>query len=159
MRFKEYLEELNNIESGQAIVAHEPSTEGSSSIDNPKVRMDVNYHLVNELNDNILSAEQGIQKIRKVLHRYGFDMPALYDADPEGDEVVIEVDQFNNTSLFGDENWHNLDLNPNVGTMTKQYNVYILYYLTDEGGYDFYAEIGDDSRMEELLSEEEPDEE
>jgi hypothetical protein len=139
MRFREYLAELHNIEVGQAIEAHEPSTEGSSGVDNPKVRMDVNYHLANELNDNILSAEQGIQKIRKVLHRYGFDMPALYNADPEGDELIFELDQFGG------------------GVET---NLYILYYLTDEGHYEFYAEIGDDTRMDELISDgEEPEEE
>jgi hypothetical protein len=135
MNFKAYLNELANIETGQAIEAHEPTGEASSAIDNPKIRMQINFRLMNELDDLFLSPEAGIQKIRKVLAYYGLDMPALYDADFEGDELVIEIEQFSNSNL--------------------QTNIYILYYLTDEGRYDFYAEVGDDERMEELLSDEE----
>jgi hypothetical protein len=101
--------------------------------------MEMNYRLMNELYQPFLSPEGGIQAIRKVLHRYGFDLPALYDADPEGDEFVIDIDQ------YGQEN---------LST-----NLYVLYYLTDEGHYEFYAEVGNDARMEELLSDEEEDEE
>ena len=134
------MEELTSIESGQAIEAHEPTGEGSSAIDNPKIRMEINYRLTNELYSSFLSPEGGIQAIRKVLHRFGFDMPALYDANPEGDEVAFDIEQ------FGQEN---------LAT-----NIYILYYLTDEGHYEFFAEVGDDARMDELLSDgEEEDEE
>jgi hypothetical protein len=139
MRFKQYLTELTNIENGQAIQAHEPTGEGSIAITNPKIRMEINYRLVNELYEPFLSPEAGIQKIRKVLHRFGFDMPALYDAEPEGDEIIFELDQF--------------------GLEGLESNLYILYYLTDEGHYEFYAEVGDENRMEELTSDEEIDEE
>ena len=139
MRFQQYLTELTNIENGQAIQAHEPTGEGSIAITNPKIRMEINYRLVNELYTPFLSPEGGIQAIRKVLHRFGFDMPALYDADPEGDEIVFELDQF--------------------GLGQYETNIYILYYLTDEGHYEFYAEVGDDERMDELMSDEETDEE
>jgi len=140
MRFKQFMEELTSIESGQAIEAHEPTGEGSSAIDNPKIRMEINYRLTNELYSSFLSPEGGIQAIRKVLHRFSFDMPALYDANPEGDEIVFDIEQ------FGQEN---------LAT-----NIYILYYLTDEGHYEFFAEVGDDARMDELLSDgEEEDEE
>ena len=135
MRFKQYISELTNIEVGQAITAHEPTGVASSAIDNPKVRMQINFRLMNELDDLFLSPEAGIQKIRKVLAYYGLDMPALYEADFEGDELVIEIEQFSDASL--------------------QTNIYILYYLTDEGRYDFYAEVGNEERMEELLSDEE----
>jgi hypothetical protein len=33
--------------------------------------------------------------------------------------------------------------------------LYVIYYLTDEGYYDFYAEVGDEERMEELTSDDE----
>ena len=101
--------------------------------------MEANYRLTNELYTPFLSPEGGIQAIRKVLHRFGFDMPALYDADPEGDEIIFELDQY--------------------GIGEYETNIYILYYLTDEGHYEFYAEIGDDERMDELMSDEELDEE
>ena len=141
MRFREYLQELDlsAVEDSQAEDAHEPSGEASSQITNPRIRMEINYRLTNELYQPFLSPEGGIQAIRKVLHRYGFDMPALYDADPEGDEIVFEVDQ------FGQEN---------LST-----NLYILYYLTDEGHYEFFAEVGDNARMDELMAEGEEDNE
>ena len=141
MRFREYLQELDlsAVEDSQAEEAHEPTGEASSQITNPRIRMEINYRLTNELYEPYLSPEGGIQAIRKVLHRYGFDMPALYDADPEGDEIVFEVDQ------FGQEN---------LST-----NLYILYYLTDEGHYEFFAEVGDNARMDELMAEGEEDNE
>jgi hypothetical protein len=117
---------------GQAIDAHEPSGEDSISALNPNLITEINFRLRNELNDILLNADQGIQKIRKTLHRYGFDLPAVYEADREGDEIVIELNQF--------------------GFDDIESNIYILYYMTDKGVYDFYAEIGDDDRMDELLS-------
>jgi hypothetical protein len=141
MRFKEYLQELDlsGVEDGQAEKAHEPTGEASSQITNPKLRMEINYRLTNELYGPFLSPEGGIQSIRKVLHRYGFDMPALYDADPEGDEIAFEIEQFGQDNLAT--------------------NIYILYYLTDEGHYEFFAEVGDDARMDELMTEGEEDNE
>ena len=141
MRFKEYLQELDlsGIDDGQAEKAHEPTGEGSSQITNPKIRMEINFRLTNELYGPFLSPEGGIQSSRKVLHRYGFDMPALYDADPEGDEIAFEIEQFGQDNLAT--------------------NIYILYYLTDEGHYEFFAEVGDDARMDELMAEGEEDNE
>jgi len=132
MRFKQFVENLTSIETGQAIEAHEPNGEESVSILNSNLRAEINYRLTNELNDIILSADQGIQKIRKVLHRYSFDLPSLYEPDREGDELVIELTQF--------------------GLSELETNIYILYYLGDAGNYEFYAEIGDDDRMEELIA-------
>lgn len=161
MRFKQYLAELANIENGQAIDAHEPTGEASSALTNPRVRMEVNYRLVNELYQPFLSPEAGIQAIRKVLHRYSLDLPALYDADPEGDEIVFEVDQFGDPlgdNVFSVTNWQGYNTTPDDddedGVKDTQYSVYILYYLTDEGHYEFYAEVGNDSRMKELTSDE-----
>lgn len=132
MRFKQFVENLTSIETGQAIEAHEPNGEESVSILNPNLRAEINYRLTNELNDMILSADQGIQKIRKTMHRYGFDLPSLYEPDREGDELVIEISQY--------------------GLNELESNVYILYYLGDKGNYEFYAEVGDDDRMEELIA-------
>ena len=141
MRFKEYLQELDlsGVEDAQAEKAHEPTGEGSSQITNPRIRMEINYRLTNELYGPFLSPEGGVQSIRKVLHRYGFDMPALYDADPEGDEIAFEIEQFGQDNLAT--------------------NIYILYYLTDEAHYEFFAEVGDDARMDELMTEGEEDNE
>jgi hypothetical protein len=123
---------MTDIVTGQAIDAHEPSGEDSISVLNPNVVTEINFRLRNELHDILLTADQGIQKIRKTLHRYGFDLPAVYEPDREGDELVVELNQFGFDEL--------------------ECNVYILYYMTDKGVYDFYAEVGDDERMDELLS-------
>jgi hypothetical protein len=133
MNFKQYLDELHNIEVGQAIDAHEPTDRASSSVENPLIVSEINASFGRELNDCILSPEAGIQKLRKVLYRYGFDMPALYEADPEGDEVVFPLNQFG------------------IESDTDSY-LYVLYYLTDDGYYDFYAEVAGYDRIEKLLS-------
>ena len=71
MNFKQYLQELYNIEVGQAIDAHEPTDKASMSVVNPNIVSEMNVHFMREFNEVILSPEIGLQKIRKVLHRYG----------------------------------------------------------------------------------------
>jgi hypothetical protein len=132
MRFNQYLAELNT-EMGQTIKATD-----SVDISDAQVRDKINERLNHELTDLILSPESGVQKIRKVLMSFGLDMPALYDAEPEGDELVLDVESF-----VGDE----------------QFYLYLIYYLADDGRYDFYAELTDDEGLNEIMSDEEEDEE
>ena len=132
MRFSQYLNELTNAEMhySQPIVSKEvPFDEIGAN----QSQTEINNRLNRDLNDVLLSPESGLQRIRKVLALYGHDMPALYDADSDGDEVI-------------------LDLEDDLG-------VYIIYYLTDDDNYEFYAEVGKESRMEELLSDGEDKEE
>jgi hypothetical protein len=132
MNFKRYLAELNS-EMGQGIKVTD-----SINITNPQVRDKINQNLNHELTDLILSPESGIQKIRRVLMSFGLDMPALYDAEPEGDELILDIE-----SMPGDE----------------QFYLYLIYYLADDGRYDFYAELTDDEGLTEIMSDEEEDEE
>ena len=118
----------------QTIVAQGPDV--PISITDEKVREGINRHLDNELDDMILSPESGIQKVRKVLARFGVDMPALYGTDPEGDEIVIDLEE-----------------------VDGKYYLYLIYALTDDSRYEFYAEIVDDDGLEEIESDEEEDEE
>jgi hypothetical protein len=150
MNFKQYLAEFHNIEAGQAFEKHETPTDGSISISNPRVRAEINYRLDGELDDIFLSPESGIQRVRKVLHRFSLDMPALYDADAEGDEIVIRLDQFGRVIDF-------TNLIPNK--VEEIFYLYLIYYLTDDGRYDFYAELTDDEGLNEIMSDEEEDEE
>jgi len=150
MNFKQYLAEFHNIEAGQAFEKHETPTDGSISISNPRVRAEVNYRLDGELDDIFLSPESGIQRIRKVLHRFSLDMPALYDADAEGDEIVIRLDQFGHVIDF-------TYLIPNK--VEEIFYLYLIYYLTDDGRYEFYAELTDEEGLNEIMSDEEEDEE
>ena len=118
----------------QTIIAQGPNV--PISITDEKVREGINRHLDNELDDMILSPESGIQKVRKVLARFGVDMPALYGTDPEGDEIVIDLEE-----------------------VDGKYYLYLIYALTDDSRYEFYAEIVDDDGLEEIESDEEEDEE
>ncbi len=132
MNFKQYLAELNT-EMGQTIKVTD-----STSITDPQVREKINQNLNHELTDLILSPESGVQKIRKVLMSFGLDMPALYDAETEGDELILDIE-----SLNGD----------------GEFYLYLIYYLADDGRYDFYAELTDDEGLTEIMSDEEEDEE
>jgi len=138
--FRKYLTELDNISFGQAIIAHEPTEDASISVSNPKVRSAINHRLSTELNHMILAPEEGVQKIRKVLHYFSLDLPALYDADSDGDELIFTVEQFGSTAN------------------SEQFYLYLIYYLKDEGNYDFYAEIIDEQGVQEILDENESDE-
>jgi hypothetical protein len=126
MRFKQYLTEL--VSSQMENNWHSEVLETES----------INQRLDATLSQNFLSPESAIQVIRKVLHFYGLDMPALYGANPEGDEIVLEIGKF--------------------GQLDMSTNIYILYYLTDDGHYEFFAEIGDEARMNELMSDSEDEE-
>ena len=125
MRFKQYIEEMANFD-GQVFVTENHTDDA--------ICMELNTRLADVLSTPFSSPEIGIQNIRKVLHRYGYDMPALYGADPEGEEIVLDVEPL-------DE----------IGSST---NIYIIYYLSDDGGYEFYAEVGDEDKMNQLLSDE-----
>jgi len=156
MSFKTFLKEFYNIETGQAIEAHEPKPDQSSNIMNPQIISKINVQLNTELNEKSLSPQTGIQKIRKVLHTYALDFPVAYEIDSEGDELVFETNQFG--KAYGPT--------PSSTEMTHEEDdslyVYVLYYLTDEGYYEFYAEVcADYDRVEELLDDglEEEDEE
>ncbi len=150
MNFKQYLAEFHNIEAGQAFEKHETPTDGSISISNSRIRAEINYRLDGELDDIFLSPESGIQRVRKVLHRFSLDMPALYDADAEGDEIVIRLDQFGRVIDF-------TNLIPNK--VEEIFYLYLIYYLTDDGRYEFYAELTDEEGLNEIMSDEEEDEE
>jgi len=127
MNFKSFL-----IEDEQVSIASE------TSLADEKVRDEINLQLNHVLTDVIFSPESGIQKIRRVLHLHGLDMPALYDADTDGDELILKIDQFGGTD---------------------QFYLYVVYYLVDDGRYDFYAELTDEEGLNEILSDEEEDEE
>jgi len=91
----------------------------------------VNAELDRELQNVILSPQIGFLKIRKVLRMFNFDIPTSYAIEQEGDEVV-------------------LDLLGNTDSL-----LYVLYYQTDDGNYDFYARVDDEEGIEEIISEDE----
>ena len=117
MKFKEFLTELAMPEV--SLMARDVAVEE-----------EINRQLEMGLKDVILSPQIGLYKIRKVLNRFGYDLPTSYVPDQDGDEVVLDV--FGSDSLL-----------------------YVLYYRTDDGNYDFYAHVDDDEGIEEILSKDE----
>ena len=92
---------------------------------------EINNQLSHELNDVILSPQIGFYKIRKVLHGFNLDLPASYVILPEGDEVILDL--YGNTDSL----------------------LYVLYYQTDDGNYDFYACVDDEEGIEDIISKDE----
>ena len=122
MRFKQY---LNSPTTTEAVEIVEMQNDSSVSM--------VNRLLETELDKPFLSPQSGVLAIRKVLQYVNENIPALYDIDTEGDEVVLDLE--NGLSL------------------------YLIYGPSDEGYYEFYAEVGDEERMNELMSEDEEEQE
>jgi hypothetical protein len=117
MKFKEFLTELAMPEV--SLMARDVAIEE-----------EINRQLEMGLKDVILSPQIGLYKIRKVLNRFGYDLPTSYVPDQDGDEVVLDI--HGSDSLL-----------------------YVLYYQTDDGNYDFYAHVDDDEGIEEILSKDE----
>ena len=103
------------------------------------MRDEINHALYAHLHDVILSPESGVQKIRRVLAHFGMSVPALYDLNPDGDEMVIDVDNAN-------------------GEVTDN-RLYVIYYLTDDKVYDFYAELTDEQGIDDIMSDDEDEDE
>ena len=133
--FKTYLSQIATTDSGQAIDTLTPNGLGATSIANPRVRADINLRLSREL-VQVRSPYAGIQIVRKVLGRHALDIPTLYDLNPQEDELTIELNQFGNE------------------LSVEQYSIYILYYLAEDGTYDFYAEAIDNDSLDEILADE-----
>lgn len=89
----------------------------------------INERLAKELNSPILSPQIGFYKIRKVLREFGHEIssPYSYEIETDGDEVILDI--IDTDSLL-----------------------YVLYYIADDGTYDFYALVEDEEGLEDLIS-------
>jgi len=108
----------------------EDSTIVQSVVDSAVVS-GVNDALYKNLDAPFLTPQAGFQEIRKILFMYGIDMPAVFELDEDGDELVLDA------NAYGDAH---------LGLL------YILYSLSDEGYYEFYAEVTDEAGIEKLLA-------
>jgi len=91
--------------------------------------------LETKLSDNFSSPEAGIQAIRDIMATYGANLPMINDLDSEGDEMALDVE-----------------------TPEGPFILYVIYSLTDNEDYEFYAELTDDDGLEEILSGEDEEE-
>jgi hypothetical protein len=122
MRFNQYLK----------VIDTQPEVELVEMADDSSV-VEVNRILETEMDKPFTTPQSGILAVRKVLQYFSMGIPALYDLNIEGDEVVLDLE--------------------------NGLSIYIIYGPTDEGYYEFYAEVGDEERMNELMSDEGEDEE
>jgi len=102
----------------------------------------INFRLNNELCESVLMPQIGVQRTRKILHTYGFDMPALYDMDPEGDELAIRLEQTDEMVDNGEDTF-----------------LYLIYCLSENDVYDFHAEVITQQELNEIISEEDTEDE
>ncbi len=91
------------------------------------IEEEINRQLEMGLKDVILSPQIGFYKIRKVLRSFGYNLPISYEIETDGDEVILDI----------------------IGTDSL---LYVLYYISDDGSYDFYAMVEDEEGIEELIS-------
>jgi len=109
---------------------YEEST-GAMSVDSHSLDSSVveklNLMLNVALEDPVYTPETGVTLIRKVLMVENLNFHPIYDLSNEGEEIVEALD---NTDKY----------------------IYILYYPTDDGYYDFYAEVTDEEGAEEMLN-------
>ena len=105
----------------------------------------INQFLRKELAGTFESPDEALSKIRKILTRFFIEMPPTYDLDSEGDELVFYLKEFGRTNNHNAINAY----------------LYVLYYLTDDNRYDFYAEVTDEEKINEYIEdgEEIPEEE
>ena len=107
------------------------SMESEISID-PTLMAKLNLLLMVELTEPVLTPEAGLSKIRKILYTENIVFEPMFDLEEDGDEIA--------THLVGDS------------------FLYILYYLTEEGYYDFYAEVTDERGINDALADTEGEE-
>ena len=96
----------------------------------------INQTLADGLENNFQSPEDGFEIIKTILGGHGIVVDPTEELNPEGDEIALDVD-----------------------TQDGPLVLYVIYSLTDDGTYEFYAELTDDEGLEEIISDEEEEDE
>ena len=97
----------------------------------------VNDQLGQQLNELSPSIEQAFQTIRAILGLHGYSFQDALVYDEEGDELVLDL--------------------KNTDSEERCF-LYVIFYRTDDGLYDFFAEVTDEEGVEELMSEDDGEE-
>lgn len=117
------------------LVSPENSSEAKEEF---SVRDKINYQLITELTDTVLSLpETIIQKLRQILYRNGFTLPEVNNLNTMGEELIIEIEQHE----------HRIH-----GEVLNGLYVYLIYYLMDDKSYDVFAEVIDENEVQEILN-------
>ena len=97
----------------------------------------VNDQLGQQLDELTPSIEQAFQSIRAILGLHGYSFQDALVYDEEGDELVLDLKDTDSE---------------------ERCYLYVIFYRTDDGLYDFFAEVTDEEGIEELMSEGEDEE-
>ena len=97
----------------------------------------VNDQLGQQLDELVPSIEQAFQSIRAILGLHGYSFQDALVYDEEGDELVLDLKDTDSE---------------------ERCYLYVIFYRTDDGLYDFFAEVTDEEGIEELMSEGEDEE-
>jgi hypothetical protein len=103
--------------------SHEPTAMLPAVDHDPNEVNDVLFHV---LSHSIITAEAGFERIRRVLEHYGIPFAPNMFHDPEFGEETYEVGE-------------------------NQY-IYINYELSENGYYEFYAELTDRLGLDAIMS-------
>jgi len=93
----------------------------------------VNDQLSQKLDNFVSSLSGAFEILIETLSAAGLSFE-LSEYDEEGDELVFDL---------------------NSGETSTGLFLYVIYYRTDDGQYDFYAEVTDEEGLDELMSEDE----
>lgn len=96
----------------------------------------VNDQLGQKLDEFVPSVEQAFQTIRAILSLHGYSFTEALVYDEEGDELTFELNSYD---------------------VSERCYLYVIFYRTDDGLYDFFAEVTDEEGLEELMSEDDED--
>lgn len=107
-----------------------------SEMESMDARDSINQDLADALEGNFENPEDGFEVIKAIFGNYGVGEIPLDELNPEGDEIAVDVE-----------------------TVSGPLVLYVIYSLTDDGVYEFYAELTDDEGLEELISDEEEEDE
>ena len=100
-----------------------------------EVEEEINDRLERELN-LILSPETGMAKIRNILESYRCSLPTISPLDSDDCEMVFQ--------LYNDQL-------PTPENEDLARYLYVYYYRTDEGYYEFYAELCDSEGLDDIM--------
>jgi len=107
-----------------------------SEMESMDARDSINQDLADALDSNPESPEDGFEIIKAIFGNYGVNEIPLDELNFEGDEIAVDIETVNGPLVL-----------------------YVIYSLTDDNNYEFYAELTDDEGLEELISDEEEEDE
>lgn len=122
-------------------------------LNKPETRNEINRNLAAVLSGEFVNPYSGWLRVQKVLDMYSINLPKIIFANEEDGEEIVELQQ------FGDRWGATIDgkITGPGGTGEHQCFLYYSYEISDNGFYDTIAVVVDESKLNDLLSDEDED--